>query len=245
MILLALDFGNTHAHATLYRHGALLRRGVLADVNAWLTELGLSYGEVAGALVKVKSYDVELAPHLEQGLLCERVADYWRGERFAGMPVHYAKSLGEDRLISAWWAYKELKKPVLLINAGTFLTIDVVNEEGFQGGFILPGLHALLAPLAGGAQLFTPPLSIAGALVRGEALPQQTEDALQGVVLAVLALVQRLCLRWNVQETLLTGGSAEALAPALKALLHELPLTQREDLVTWALHEWYRRNIAP
>ena len=54
------------------------------------------------------------------------------------MPVHYQKSLGEDRLALAYYAYKTLQSPTMIIDGGTFLTIDFVNSDGFLGGYIAP-----------------------------------------------------------------------------------------------------------
>jgi type III pantothenate kinase len=58
--------------------------------------------------------------------------------------------LGRDRLIASWQAV-ELNSggPVIVIDAGTAVTIDLVDERNvFQGGLILPGATANLQTLA-------------------------------------------------------------------------------------------------
>lgn len=244
MILLTLDFGNSSAHAALYRHGQQLAHGELSHVPQWLAAHKLTFGEVAGVLSQVKAYDTELKALMHQGLLIERIYDYWKGQMFAGMPVRYAQSLGEDRLIAAWWVFKEFKKPVLVIDAGSFLTVDVVNAEGFQGGFILPGVKLLGETLATGAQLAPQTFEdLKSEITTASDLPHTTADALQGAAVAYALLIQKLLVRWGIQEIILTGGNANIVAAWLKPLAHEIPLTVKSDLVHWSLHEWYRRNI--
>jgi len=242
--LLTLDFGNTQAHAALFKHGRQLAVGELSAVSGWLEKFELNFGEVSAVLCQVKSYEAEMEPLLKQGLLCERVQDYWKGQRFAGMPVHYAQSLGEDRLIQAWWAFKNIKAPVLVVDAGTFFKIDVINPEGFQGGYILPGLKLLGEDLGQGEQLRS--VEFAGIeknLLTGEALPHTTADALQAGAIAYAALIQRLLLRWGITQIVISGGDSERVEAFLRPLTPELPCQRRADLVHWALLDWYQRNI--
>ncbi len=64
--------------------------------------------------------------------------------------VDSRSQLGRDRLIAAWQAV-ELNSggPVIVIDAGTAVTIDWVDDQNvFQGGLILPGATANLQTLA-------------------------------------------------------------------------------------------------
>jgi pantothenate kinase type III len=242
--LLTLDFGNSKAHAALFRHDKLVASGLVSDIESWLKEFKLTFGEVAGVLSQVKSYDHELDPFLKQGLLCERIKDYWKGQKFAGMPVHYAQSLGEDRLIQAWWTFKNFKTPTLIIDAGSFLTLDVVTSEGFLGGHILPGLKLLNEDLTQGAQLKSISFeSLESQLLSTQSLPHTTEDALGGVAVAYAALIQRLVMRWGIAQVLISGGDCEKIHQMLKPQFPELELHKRADLVHYSLLEWYKRNI--
>lgn len=61
--------------------------------------------------------------------------------------------LGIDRLLAAWGAYRRLQpdSPLVVVQAGTALTIDWVSREGvFGGGAILPGAAMTLSWLARG-----------------------------------------------------------------------------------------------
>ena len=58
---------------------------------------------------------------------------------FLDMPVHYEQTLGDDRLFQAYALYREFfgdQIRTLLIDAGTFTTIDLIDQRGFLGGYI-------------------------------------------------------------------------------------------------------------
>mgnify|MGYP003308706599 FL=1 len=54
-------------------------------------------------------------------------------------------SLGSDRFFAMLGAMNQFsKKPLLVIDIGSAMTFDVINEDGYhQGGLIMPGLGAL------------------------------------------------------------------------------------------------------
>jgi len=241
--VLTLDFGNTHAHAALFVQHELVESGVLDDVFTWLKKRQLTYGEVSGVLCSVKNYDNELSEHLKEGLLIDGVKDYWKGQKFAGMPVHYANTLGEDRLIAAWYCFKVLKKPVLHISSGTFFTVDIIDAEGFQGGFILPGLSHQLDSLNLGAQLSVGAVNPSPDTLTLSRAAQTTEEALQGIFISYAQLILKLTQRYNLEEILINGGAAEQTHQLIKPLLTSLKLSTQPHLNHHALYEWYRRNI--
>ena len=56
--------------------------------------------------------------------------------------VQSRKQLGRDRLVAAWMAVElnDGAGPVIVVDAGTAVTIDLVDRElTFQGGYIFPG----------------------------------------------------------------------------------------------------------
>lgn len=57
-----------------------------------------------------------------------------------GNPDH----LGPDRPLAAWAAHRVAACPVVVIDSGTALTVDVINRAGdFLGGAIAPGLRTI------------------------------------------------------------------------------------------------------
>lgn len=63
--------------------------------------------------------------------------------------VEFPGQLGRDRLIATWRATSlSTHRPLVVIDAGTAVTIDFVDTRGIHvGGLILPGMHVMLNSL--------------------------------------------------------------------------------------------------
>jgi len=105
--------------------------------------------------------------------------------------------------------------PMVVVNAGTAVTIDALAADGtFRGGVILPGLRLMLQALADNtAALKTAP-------GRYQEFPTNTADALySGAVQAVCGAIgetqRRMCAEDAPVRCLLAGGAADVIAPHL------------------------------
>lgn len=203
--LISLDFGNSNPHAGFFKKTnkwELLEVVPLSDLNARAEHYGVSPHNAQLVLSQVKPYDEDLFELQSQGYLLTRVRDYWRGERFAGMPVHYAKTLGEDRLIAAFWVYKTIRRPSLVIDAGTYLTMDVVTNEGFQGGYIIPSHGKYLEAFNSGENLKEVPLTES----LNFKLPDNTMEAMSASYQAFTALAEKLIKQYGLETVIISGG---------------------------------------
>ncbi|MFT4647848.1 MAG: pantothenate kinase type III [Glaciecola sp.] len=139
--------------------------------------------------------------------------------------IRHPETAGLDRLYAARAAFEMFGgKDMIVVDAGTALTVDVVvpgslsGSAAFLGGSIAPGPDMLARALgAGGAQLH----QIEPA-PHAKALGKETRDALvSGVVVgfegAALHLVQRLAEEAELHEptVVLTGGASEYLSRIL------------------------------
>lgn len=120
---------------------------------------------------------------------------------------HSPKTLGVDRWLALLGAYQSYKVPFCVIDAGSAITLDLVNSDGQHvGGSILPGqqqLHDLL-----------PTFSAKPINLKQHVWGQTTEDCLRtGTVKEVQALIQELASALEKDEIslILTGGGAAAL----------------------------------
>lgn len=235
--LITLDFGNSNPHAGLFQKvdnkWSLIKVAPFRELPLYLDQLKMTPDNSSFVLCEVKAREDELMPFIEQGFLLTRVRDYWRGERFAGMRVNYAKTLGEDRLILAHYCYKKEKVPTLIIDAGTYLTLDIVNEEGFQGGYIIPGEQAYFNSFGQGEQLKEVPL----ALSHTDELPHTTAEAMAGGYKAFGALARELIKKHNISQVVTTGGNANHW--------RSLAIQNEPHLVHLALHHWMTTQIEP
>ncbi len=67
------------------------------------------------------------------------------------LAIDYGDGLGDDRVLAAWLAYRQLGAPVAVVGCGTAVTVDLlVVREGlphFTGGAIMAGERLLLDAL--------------------------------------------------------------------------------------------------
>jgi pantothenate kinase type III len=243
--LITLDFGNSHPHAGLFQRvdktWNLIKVVPLNELQLYLSQLEMSAHNSSVVVCEVKSREEEITKLQEQGFLVTRVKDYWRGTKFAGMPVHYTKTLGEDRLIEAYYSFKKDKTPTLLIDAGTFVTMDVVTSEGFQGGYIIPGTKSYFDTYGNGEQLKAVSLD----LNFTHRLPQETANAMTESYLAFAALAKKLIIEHKLQKILLTGGQTALWESFFQNEKEGLVVEGHPHLVHWALQYWMTTQIEP
>lgn len=126
------------------------------------------------------------------------------------MPINYSETLGADRLSGAYWVFKnfiETRKAekVMLIDAGTFTTIDLITKDGFEGGHIFTGTETLLKSFTHGNQL--PHLELKETNL--QTLPKSTEEAILGSVqLAESGLYEKWWDKFRPEIIVLSGGLA-------------------------------------
>lgn len=241
--LITLDFGNSHPHAGLFQKSQnewhLVKVVPISELQIYLAQLEMSAHNSSVVVCEVKAREDEIQRLQEQGFLVTRVKDYWRGMKFAGMPVNYAKGLGEDRLIEAFYSYKKLKTPTLIIDAGTFVTMDVVTEKGFMGGYIIPGATAYYECYGKGEQLKDVPLK----LTFTNSLPQETAAAITESYSAFIALAKKIVQENQLRKILITGGHTSLWESFFEAEKDSLVVEGDKHLIHWALHYWMTTQI--
>jgi type III pantothenate kinase len=151
-----------------------------------------------------------------------------------GVTVAYEhpERLGVDRWLALIAAHRLCDGPVLVIDAGTAVTFDLLLGDGSHlGGLILPGMEMMRSVLLSGTHIpRVEPEELA------EPWAGDTGTAVAaGSIQASAALAERLHnrlaqLSGAQPECLLTGGDAQRLAPALR-----LGVTHRPDLVLQGL----------
>jgi type III pantothenate kinase len=128
---------------------------------------------------------------------------------FLDMPVNYTQTLGIDRLCCSYWIFKNKVKEnekILLIDAGTFTTFDIVSKAGLEGGFIFPGLQTFLNTYSGGKNLIRLNLNDLK-LNEKVSLPHSTEEAIgEATKIYFQMTVKALVNKYNPDMIISTGG---------------------------------------
>ncbi|TNE68192.1 type III pantothenate kinase [bacterium] len=138
-------------------------------------------------------------------------------------------TLGLDRFLACEGAYQQSKKTVLVIDAGTAVTIDVMDEQGvFQGGVIAPGLRLF----ENGLHQFAPALPNVEREIPDSWPPKSTTEALQwGISGGFLEMVKGLVNQWITHypqaEIWCTGGDGLWLSTYLERAVFDAFLVQK------------------
>lgn len=167
--------------------------------------------------------------------------DQWRELTRADIPLRCElrnpAAVGIDRLLGAVAAWQRGGgADVITIDAGSAVTVDLVQQNIFRGGAILPGLRLQLSSLARGTDRL--PDVASESLTPLEIPGRDTTAAMRtGVILGVAGAVDRLIERYSDlcderPQAFLTGGDAVSLKPLLRHPVHHC-----DDLVLSGLSD--------
>lgn len=158
----------------------------------------------------------------------------------AGVTCGYRhiERLGVDRWLAVLGAYHRASAAALVVDAGTALTLDVVDAQGQHlGGLITPGVRLMREAVHGGTQVRTLPVEQSGLH-----LGTDTAEAVGlGTLQAALGLVERLVVAMRAKHgtvsCYLTGGEAEPMRRHLDDNWQHVPHLVLEGLALLAKAE--------
>lgn len=151
--LLAVAVGNTRTRLGLFRGRELHNPAAASssDPDAVVSAADAALGDEAGVPIILGSVFPDAADKIqrrfeEAGHTVHRIG--------ADLPIPLshqlddASTLGQDRALCALAAFRRAEQAVVVIDAGTAITVDFVDGEGiFQGGVIAPGVAMMLKSL--------------------------------------------------------------------------------------------------
>lgn len=228
-----IDCGNTRLKWAVAEDGTWRARGD-GDYSDWsaLTEQISAGGVVHIASVAAAAHERTLA-----ALLADAGNEtFWLSSspEFDGIrnTYHEPAQLGVDRWMAIIAARQHTRAPLLVVSAGTALTVDAVSSEGvFLGGLIVPGLRLMMRALADGTARIAD-----GVHGHWRAFPRNTADAVRsGAVAALCGAIGQQHTRLAAAEgtspaCLLTGGDATAILPHLPFPAEHVPALVLEGI---------------
>lgn len=235
MTKLIIDQGNTFTKVALFEGERLLKQGVLDSVQDVLEWADQSTAVILSSVGK----DEELKLQLRDINLLVLTAE-------TAIPIknrYKSKvTLGKDRLAAVVAATLQFPQHhVLVIDAGTCITFDVINDKKeYLGGSIAPGLQMRLKAL----NSQTARLPLVELQNTTKLLGDDTDSSiLSGVVNGTLAEIDGLISRYKEQypnlQVIMTGGDANFFDKGLKnSIFADL------NLVLKGLNEILRYNEA-
>lgn len=221
--LLAVNIGNTHVRLGVFQQSKLVQtlKAPAHDGDQLAGMLEQAYQGVAarpGAPVVLASTAPPATQRVAEMIQKNLRTTAIRIEHDLAIPIGRRLDpeaiVGEDRLLNAAAAFDALKQACVIIDAGTAVTVDLVDGEGtFHGGAIMPGATMMLRSLGQGtAQL--PEVEMERPV---EAVGHNTVEAMRtGVYFGLRGAVRMLTETFAEQMgffpmVVATGGDAEML----------------------------------
>ncbi|WP_127718069.1 type III pantothenate kinase [Halobacteriovorax sp. HLS] len=224
MNLQSIDNGNSHPHVGLFKDSKLISVTPLSEYH-----FDSDIAAIASSVGKKSNL---------QGINYIELSKYRGDSNFLDMSVSYERTLGEDRLHQAYYIYKRsdaLKS--LLIDAGTFTTVDFIDSTGFKGGFIFPGLRTQLNSYGSGANL--PILNDVEDLNLFDSLPNSTSSAITSALkFSQISWLEKLLKDYEIDQIYISGGFSSLFYTAAKEIFRG-KIIHEKNLIHYALYEIY------
>ncbi|MBN2635434.1 MAG: type III pantothenate kinase, partial [Prolixibacteraceae bacterium] len=217
---LVIDIGNTRTKFSVFNRGEVLITVPVDELNpSHIDVLQNEYPELKRVIVSsVKNYSNELKEKLQSSF-----DKFIELDEHVPLPIenlYQTKStLGKDRIAAVVGAFDLYpNENILVIDAGTAITYDIINEKGqYLGGNISPGIEMRFKAL----NYFTGKLPLVNQTGWNKLYGTNTEHAimggvLNGVVFEVDKTIEAFKEFYKNLKVIITGGDAEFFDKKLK-----------------------------
>jgi type III pantothenate kinase len=240
------DIGNTNIHAGVYKGHILKRKWVFpAKKKLPLTQIRgiLSYKRLEG--IAVASVVPRLTKQIrslgkQYGIATKVVSS----RMDCGLSFKYddPATLGADRIAAVAGALTRYRRDVIVVDAGTAITIDVaLSTEDYLGGLICPGMH-ILAELMHRKTSLLPRVEVRKTK---KLVGQSTEECIQsgifnGTMYMLSGLIREIKRRYGRDFFCVsTGGSGELVSRYVEEIQE-----YDSDLCMYGALIIYYRNVS-
>lgn len=234
-----IDVGNTFVKVALFEKDELtaVHRNEVLD-KMWFDEMVMDNNVQRVILSSVRVNLDDIIAHLDSSY------DFYQLDHKLPIPISndYAtpKTLGKDRLAAAVGAHAIFpSQNCLVIDAGTCITLDVIDEKGhFLGGSIAPGLNMRLSAM----HHFTSALPKVLSRDFEGMIGKNTEEsmlvgALNACAIEIDGIIDYFNNEYTELKVLFTGGSTSFFEKKLKNQIFARP-----NLVLTGLHQILKFN---
>lgn len=139
--------------------------------------------------------------------------------------VKKPQKVGIDRLLNAAGAWSLVKSECLIIDAGSAITIDVVDRNGnFEGGAIFPGENLIIESLRNLALLRNIKVSRHTSIIGKDTSQAIGSGIVFGLTFLVRGYIEHLKKKNPDLKILFTGGTGKVLQKRIKSGTYEKDL---------------------
>jgi len=224
---LCIDAGNTFIKVALMEDGAILSLASfpLADAKALLQHVSSLPAADACILSSVSSVEPEVIDVLKQ-----KAAHFMELTAATPIPIRNLyktpETLGKDRLAAVVGAYSLFPgKDILVMDAGTALTIDFIDKDGnYHGGNISPGLNMRFRALHDYTQkLFLQTQTDDFEMIGTSTASAITSGVQFGMIFEINTYVNHFVKKFPRLVTILTGGDANFFVNKIECCIFAEP----------------------
>lgn len=228
---LCIDIGNTRAKLAVFNGKDIVHYGVEEEALLSVVQLTKEYKIDQAIICSTRTRNEKLIYFLKDQMKTIILDHQTR------VPIknNYDTpgTLGKDRLAAAVAAYtRKPNQNHLIIDAGTCMTLDLVDESGtYQGGNISPGILLRIKAM----HHFTRKLPLVDKVIHESLVGKNTVMAIQngaalGTLMEVESFIERIENQYTAVNITLTGGDAQFLAEKLKKTIFVAPNLVLEGL---------------
>lgn len=208
MNTLTIDIGNTHTKYDFWADDGFLIRKEFEDTDALIESVGSL--SVEGIIVSsVKENPGRLISRLNESTPCKVVCFNQAEIEKYKEKIQYKGKIGSDR-IAAYLGGEALFPglPMLVVDLGTALTIDVADDEGkYRGGNISLGFISRMKALSTATSLLPEVEKSEGYISFGDNTVRSIQSgAINGVIGEIKFAAERAKQEYNIKKTVITGG---------------------------------------
>ena len=226
----SIDIGNSRIKVGVFKEGKLVSTEITSETSI------LTYLKSAGVsrlIISSVGGKEELIRILRNNF--SFVTEFTRDTPFP-MKIAYAtpKTLGLDRIAAGVGALQHFSGPILVIDAGSCITCDFINEDDvFVGGSISPGIRMRLQSM----HTFTESLPLLELEIPTEGVPDSTRQAmLTGAVIGakheLIGFINQYRMQFPEIKVILCGGDANYFDKINEMNIFVLPNLVLEGLDT-------------
>ena len=239
-MLLVIDVGNTTIVVGLFDGNELIGHWRLSSRTFTSDEFGVCLLTLFSTMRKAQAGEppridgailASVVPPLDfairEGVKTYLGVDCMRVDAFLdlGMEVRYAapREVGADRIVNAVGGCHKYGAPLIIVDYGTAITLDVVSADGaYLGGVIAPGLlTGVQALFSRAAKMPQVGLEVPPYVIGRNTIESTKSGILHGNAGLTEHLIEKICEELGLKtKVVATGGHAELMASLVKSIDH-------------------------
>lgn len=248
MAILCLDIGNTHTHWGIVNERTVSKNGEFSTAQLKSQDIKKLISDYQPQAIALASVVPAVSEPLKEFLKTTgKPFVQLRYDNLVGLGFDYPNpaEVGQDRLADCIGAQLICGAPAVIIGMGTATTVDILNNKGYAGGIIAPGLGLMTKYLHERTALL--PLLDSQNLLGGPTIGKSTVEAMKsGCVLGFTGMIGALLDGVVLEMTksgspepkvIVTGGAAVYLPKSWQSRVQHEP-----HLTLIGLAEFYRRT---